>query len=221
MRAIYILLLCSAAVLPRPGLAGNPTSLAHEIDRIRVQHGVSAAVVIVVDNDEVLLEHYSGVTDWDSPRTVDRDTYFRLGSVTKVFTALALLRAEEQGKLSLQQEVAEILGQAQSNNPWANNPWAESNPLRVVQLMEHTAGWYDMSAMEFDDKNPTPLSPAEALAKRPESRVMHWPFSNPWEWIQLRCYSATKSNGPWLPAMTGMATPSFHTGILSTVLQAA
>jgi len=175
MRAIYILLLCSAAVLPRPGLAGNPTSLAHEIDRIRVQHGVSAAVVIVVDNDEVLLEHYSGVTDWDSPRTVDRDTYFRLGSVTKVFTALALLRAEEQGKLSLQQEVAEILGQAQSNNPWANNPWAESNPLRVVQLMEHTAGWYDMSAMEFDDKNPTPLSPAEALAKRPESRVMHWP----------------------------------------------
>jgi CubicO group peptidase (beta-lactamase class C family) len=170
MRALITLLLCAAAVVSRPGLADNLAALSNEIDRIRVQHGVSAAAVIVVDTDEVLLEHYSGITDWDSPRTVDRDTYFRLGSVTKVFTGLALLRAEEQGKLSLQQAVAEILARPQSNNPWA-----EAHPLRVAQLMEHTAGWYDMSSMEFDDNNSTPLSPVEALALRPESRVMHWP----------------------------------------------
>ena len=171
MRAILsTVLFCFAVVISRTGLADNLNGLANEIDRIRVKHGVSAAAVIVVNSDEVLLEHYSGITDWDSPRTVDQDTYFRLGSVTKVFTGLALLRAEEQGKLSLQQSVAEILVQAQ----W-KNPWGESNPLRVAQLMEHTAGWYDMSVMEFDDNNPTPLSPAEALAVRPESRVMHWP----------------------------------------------
>ncbi len=170
MRAIVTILFCSIAVFSRPGLAGDLAGLANEIDRIREQHGVSAAAVIVVDADQVLLEHYSGITDWDSPRVVDRDTYFRLGSITKVFTGLALLRAEEQGKLSLQQAVAEILQQPQSNNPWA-----ESHPLRIAQLMEHTAGWYDMSAVEFNDKNPRPLSPAEALAMRPESRLMHWP----------------------------------------------
>ena len=145
MRAILsTVLFCFAAVISRTGLADNLNGLANEIDSIRVKHGVSAAAVIVVNSDEVLLEHYSGITDWDSPRTVDRDTYFRLGSVTKVFTGLALLRAEEQGKLSLQQSVAEILVQAQ----W-KNPWGESNPLRVAQLMEHTAGWYDMSVVEF------------------------------------------------------------------------
>jgi len=170
MRAIVTVLLCSFVAFSRPGLAGELADLANEIDKIREQHGVSAAAVILVNTDRVLLEHYSGITDWDSQRVVNRDTYFRLGSLTKVFTGLALLRAEEQGKLSLQQAVAEILPQAQSNNPWA-----KSHPLRIAQLMEHTAGWYDMSAVEFNDKNPRPLSPAEALAMRPESRLMHWP----------------------------------------------
>ena len=170
MRVIVIILLSFLAVYSRLGLADSLAGLANEIDRNREKHGVSAAAVIVVDADRVLLEHYSGITDWESQRVVDRNTYFRLGSVTKVFTGLALLRAEEQGKLSLQQSVAEILPQNQ-----INNPWAESHPLRVAQLMEHTAGWYDMSAIEFNDKNPKPLSPAEALAMRPESRVMHWP----------------------------------------------
>ena len=170
MRAIVTVLLCFSFVFSRPGLAGKLTGLASEIDKIREQHGVSAAAVIVVDTEGILLAHYSGITDWDSKRMVDRDTYFRLGSLTKVFTGLALLRAEEHGRLSLQQPVAEILPQAQSKNPWA-----ETHPLRVAQLMEHTGGWYDMSTMEFSDKNPKPLSPAEALAMRPESRVMHWP----------------------------------------------
>ena len=166
----FILLLFFLFVSSQTGLAGDLAGLAKEIDRIRVLHGVSAAAVIVVDTDQVLLEHYSGITDWDSQGVVDRDTYFRLGSLTKAFTGLALLRAEEQGKLSLRQAVAEILPQAQ-----LNNPWAEFHPLRVAHLMEHTAGWYDMSALEFNNKNPKPLSPAEALALQPASRVMHWP----------------------------------------------
>ena len=170
MRVIVAVLLSCSVFVSRPGLADSLAGLTNEIDKIREQHGVSAAAVIVVDTERILLAHYSGISDWNSQRMVDRDTYFRLGSIAKVFTGLALLRAQEQGKLSLQQPVAEILPQAQSKNPWA-----ETHPLRIAQLMEHTAGWYDMSAMEFSDKNPKPLSPAEALAMRPESRVMHWP----------------------------------------------
>ena len=109
MRVIVTILLYFLAVFSRPGLADSLAGLANEIDKIREKHGVSAAAVIVVDADRVLLEHYSGITDWESQGLVDRNTYFRLGSVTKVFTGLALLRAEEQGKLSLQQSVAEIL----------------------------------------------------------------------------------------------------------------
>ncbi len=144
--------------------------IAEEIDRIRLQHGVSATAVIVVEDDKVTLEHYSGTRDWQSRQVVDRNTYFRMGSVTKIFTGLALLRAQQQRILSLEQPVSDILSKPQSSNTWA-----QSNPLLVAHLMEHTAGWHDMGSIEFADKNPQPLSPAEALALHPESRVMQWP----------------------------------------------
>ena len=62
MRAILsTVLFCFAVVISRTGLADNLNGLANEIDRIRVKHGVSAAAVIVVNSDEVLLEHYFGL----------------------------------------------------------------------------------------------------------------------------------------------------------------
>lgn len=157
-------------VFSSAAVADELTKLAEDIDRLRGKHGVSAAAVIVVNADEILLEHYSGVTDWQSKKAIDRDTWFRIGSVSKVFTGLALLRAVQSGQLRLDQKVSEILPQ-----PQFKNDWEKTNPLHVAHLMEHTAGWYDMSGVEFDDKNPKPLSVAEALAMRPQSRVMHWP----------------------------------------------
>jgi CubicO group peptidase (beta-lactamase class C family) len=150
--------------------SGKLDALAEEIDSIRLQHGVSATAVIVVEDDKVTLEHYSGTRDWQSGQTIDRNSYFRMGSITKIFTGLALLRAQQQGVLSLDQPVSETLVRPQSRNPWA-----QSNPLLLAHLMEHTAGWHDMSSIEFNDKNPKPLSLIESLALHPESRIMQWP----------------------------------------------
>ena len=42
-----------------------------------------------------------GVTNVDHPRPVDADTLFRIGSTTKTFTATAMMRLVEQGKVDL------------------------------------------------------------------------------------------------------------------------
>jgi CubicO group peptidase (beta-lactamase class C family) len=42
-----------------------------------------------------------GVTSLDNPLPVDRDTLFLLGSITKTYTATALLRLAEQGRIDL------------------------------------------------------------------------------------------------------------------------
>lgn len=166
LSSVFFLML----LLCRPLPAGGLLQSADEFDSIREQHEVAGAAVIVVDANSVLLEHYSGFTDWQSKKAIDRDTWFRIGSVSKAFTGLALLRAVQSGQLRLDQKVSEILPQ-----PQFENDWEKTYPLLVAHLMEHTAGWYDMSGVEFDDKNPKPLSVAEALAMRPQSRVMHWP----------------------------------------------
>jgi CubicO group peptidase (beta-lactamase class C family) len=166
MRILAFILLFS----PASAFADDLADLAAAIDGIREQHEFSAAAVIVVDADEILLEHYSGITDWQTKKPVTAETYFRVGSVSKAFTGLALLRAEQLGLVKLDQKVSEILPA-----PQYQNPWAETNPLLVAHLMEHTAGWFDMSKLEFDHQDPKPLSLPESLALRPQSRQMQWP----------------------------------------------
>src|SRR5947208_12316994 len=50
-----------------------------------------------------------GVTSVDNPLPVDRDTMFVLGSVTKTFTATALMRLAAQGRVDLAAPVRRYL----------------------------------------------------------------------------------------------------------------
>jgi CubicO group peptidase (beta-lactamase class C family) len=153
--------------------ASGLDDIRQDLVRIQKEHGAGAVAVVIVDRRQVLLEHYRGVTDWDEPREINRSTWFRAGSVTKVFTGLALLRAEEEGLLKLDQPV---VGQLPDMDlAWAfDNPFRASSTLVPADLMEHTAGWHDMSQIEFDDSNPAPLTLAQALQLRPASRISRW-----------------------------------------------
>lgn len=166
MRALAFLLLLGQIAAASAGSA----EVAVKIDELRQTHHVAAAAVVLVDRDALRLHRTYGVMDWDSARPVTADTRFRAGSISKAFTALALLRAQAQGLLQLDQPVRKLAPDA----PY-DNPWEATDPLRLAQLLEHTAGWYDMSTAEFDSSDPKPLSLTEALAIRPASRISHWP----------------------------------------------
>ena len=99
---------------------------------------------------------------------VDAQTPFRWGSISKTFTALALLRLVEQGKVTLDDPASRFLP-ADS----FHNPWAASQPLRLLHLLELSAGFSDLSGVEFNLKKP--LSLADALALNPSARTSHWP----------------------------------------------
>ena len=49
-----------------------------------------------------------GVTNVDHPLPVDAETLFRIGSTTKTFTATAMMRLVEQGKVDLAAQPADI-----------------------------------------------------------------------------------------------------------------
>lgn len=164
------LLLCAvvqAATLP---------DIDVEIARIRSLHGVAGVAAVVVERDAIVLEHYSGVQNWDSAEPVTAATWFRAGSVTKVFTGLALLAAQRQGQIDLDAPVAAQLPPRPPGEDLPfQNPWEAEHPLYVSDLMEHTSGWFDMSRLEFDSQDPAPLTLQQALALWPQSRRSHWP----------------------------------------------
>jgi CubicO group peptidase (beta-lactamase class C family) len=76
-----------------------------------------------------------GVTSVDNPLTVDEDTLFQVGSITKTFTATAAMRLVDEGGLDLDRPVRAYLPELQLADP---DVAATVTPRH---LLTHTAGW--------------------------------------------------------------------------------
>lgn len=105
------------------------------MDRDMADLRVPGAVVAIVQNGEVILLRGYGVADSARGTPVDPDhTVFRLGSVTKPFTAIAALQLAEQGRLDLHADVNRYLRAFQV-------PEAFGRPVTAHDLLTHTAGF--------------------------------------------------------------------------------
>ena len=164
--------LCSLVCLAwAEGAKVDPTieTLIDEIETIRTRYCVSGAGLTLVSDKALLWAGGFGVKDIGKREPVTADTLFRIGSVTKTFTALALLMAQEDGELILEDHLAEYVPES-----LYDNPWAATHPIRIAHLLEHTAGFHDLLNEEWDHNDPTPISLEDALAFRPASRTSQW-----------------------------------------------
>ena len=98
--------------------------------------GVAAAVV---RDGELAWFHAHGVADTRRGTPVDEDTVFRIGSVTKTFTAVAVMQLWEQGLVDLDGPVSDYLrafrlttGQTSAR---AGDPPASADPYRRDRLL--------------------------------------------------------------------------------------
>lgn len=98
-----------------------------------------AGVAILLEGEVVYLQGF-GVRDIESKTPVDADTVFRIGSVSKTITALAVMRLRDQGKLLLDAPAATYLPALAS----IAAPTADSPPITVRHLLTMTSGFgYD------------------------------------------------------------------------------
>jgi CubicO group peptidase (beta-lactamase class C family) len=86
---------------------------AREIDGLLQQavdqQAMPGVVAVAGDQDGLLYEGAFGLLDIDGEQLVQADTIFALASMTKAITSVAALQLIEQGRLELEQPVAEIL----------------------------------------------------------------------------------------------------------------
>ena len=96
--------------------------------QVRVR-GFSGAVMIARDGTPILAKAYGWANvEWKVPNTTD--TKFRLGSITKQFTAAAVLRLQEQGKLAVDAPICTYLDPCP--DAWTG--------ITVHHLLTHTSG---------------------------------------------------------------------------------
>ena len=110
-----------------------------------------------------------GLADVASGRAATPDTLFRIGSVSKGFTSLSVLLLAEEGKLSLDDAVRKLAPEV-----WFENRWEATDPVRIVNLLEHTTGWADMHFREFAMQAPDTMGLREALDYDHHSRTSRW-----------------------------------------------
>jgi CubicO group peptidase (beta-lactamase class C family) len=91
---------------------------------------------VVIDGRLAHVES-GGVRDLVSNAPVTAGTDFRIASMTKSFTVLAILKLRDEGKLSLEDPVAKWIPEFAQ----MELPTRDSAPLRIRQLLSHSAGF--------------------------------------------------------------------------------
>ncbi len=88
------------------------------------------ACVIVTRGDQVVYQGARGLADLELNVPLQSDMVFRVGSITKQFTAAAIMMLVEDGKLSLQDEITKFLPDYPTQN----------HKITVEHLLTHTSG---------------------------------------------------------------------------------
>jgi D-alanyl-D-alanine carboxypeptidase len=94
------------------------------------QQKVASYAVAVVKDGRLILARGYGFADLENSVPATAETVYRLGSITKQFTALAILQLAEQGKLSVDDELTKFLPDYPTG----------ARKVTVQQLLNHTSG---------------------------------------------------------------------------------
>jgi CubicO group peptidase (beta-lactamase class C family) len=147
----------TAGAQDRAALAKRLDSLAGS--GVLENRAVGIVAAVLRGSDTLLLKGYGKAdVEWDIP--MPADAVFEIGSITKQFTAVALLQLRDEGKVSLDDEITK----------WLPDFDTRGNTLTLRRLLDHTSGIKGLTEMpEFGllVNNPRfPRDSAYALIKR-------------------------------------------------------
>lgn len=113
-----------------------------------------SGTVLIVQKDKTIYEKAFGLADreWNIPNTIN--TKYRIGSVTKQFTAVCIMQLAEEGKLSVNDKLSKYIPS-----------YPKGDSVSIHMLLNHTSGIKDYTSMEsFWPKATLPLVPDSMIA---------------------------------------------------------
>jgi CubicO group peptidase (beta-lactamase class C family) len=121
-------------------LAATDKLDAYFSERIQTGSATGLSVGIVLGGELVYSRGF-GVQDVATKTPVGPDSAFRIASLTKSFTAMAILRLRDQGRLALDAPAESYVPELSK----ARGPTADSPPITVRMLLTHAGGlpWDD------------------------------------------------------------------------------
>lgn len=172
----------AAGQLP-PGAVAAWDRAAAEWRRQAATEGVVGATLALVHQGRLERLEAHGAADLESARPVDRNTIYHWASITKTFTAVALLQLRDRGLLSLDDPAVRYVPELRE----VHNPFGPMEAVTLRHLLSHSAGfrggtWPWNAGEPWEPFEPTEWS--QLVAMMPYTRILFEPgsryaYSNP------------------------------------------
>src|SRR5215469_1639587 len=168
IRRLLITLLLAGACL------AQDVARMEQIIQFYVSNQRFMGTALLAQNGKVLLSKGYGSADleWDIPNSPS--TKFRLGSITKQFTAACILLREERGKLNIQDPVKKYM-------PDGPAAW---DKVTIFNLLTHTSGIPSFTSFpDYESTEATPTTPEKLVARFKDKPLdfqpgEKWSYSN-------------------------------------------
>lgn len=156
-------------------IAAEAAELGRQLDgymQVQVSRNHFTGTVLVAQNGRFLLAKGYGYAnaEWKTPNTIQ--TKFRLGSLTKQFTATAIMQLRENGLLSLQDSICKFL-----------QPCVEAwKPVTLHHLLSHTSGVSGYGDVQDPKAHTIPPWTAKQIAAQFHDKPLDFAPGSQWKY---------------------------------------
>jgi len=158
---LVLLLVTAPRAVPEEAKRSASTAKAERIDKLisqYVSYGLFSGAVLVSERDQVIFKKGYGLAnrEWNIPNTPDAK--FRIGSITKQFTATLVLQQVARNKINLDGRVSDYLPHYRKDT---------GSRVTVDQLLHHTSGIpsYTDNPRFFSEVSRNPYGVQDFIAK--------------------------------------------------------
>lgn len=183
---ILFSIIFSVGLLPliSNALGNDPKEINNllDADKIKIENFIKEQMdnelipgisIAIVQKGETIYQKGFGYSDIESKKPVTSESLFEIGSNSKAFTALGILNLQNEGLISLEDEVTKYI-------PWLIVKYqGKEVPITLEELLHHTSG------IPFKTIDKLPISNEDnALEETVKNLINIELDSNPGEWYQ-------------------------------------
>ncbi len=106
--------------------------------KVLADSGVPSASIGIVQDNRIVYTRAFGLARVTPPLPADATMAYPIGSISKQFTATAVLILQQQGKLSLQDPVSKFFPEL-----------TRANDVKIINLLTHTSGYQDYAPQDY------------------------------------------------------------------------
>ncbi len=132
-------LLAATAAASAQQLAPDTAAKVGDLaQKVLADSGVPSASIGIVQDNHIVYTHAFGLARVSPPLVAEASMAYPIGSISKQFTATAILILQQQGKLSLQDPVSKFFPEL-----------TRSHDVKIINLLTHTSGYQDYAPQDY------------------------------------------------------------------------